>query len=773
MARIWFPLCLVLLLLLAIPGVVLFFLHVFGADREVNEWLGTNFQLSYQFPLHWSLGLLLLLVPLAIILLYFLRLKHKPLAVPSTFLWKKSIEDLHVNALFQWLRENVLLLLQLLAVIVLIYTVLGFRFHGATTKGKHYILMIDNSVSMATTDVKPSRLEWAKEEALKVIDAAGDDNIGMVIVFNSKATTLQSYTTNRAKLRDAVNSIQQTHRTTRIEDALLWADGLANQVRSAEDVASRPEKEEPGQERTYVPPKGIPTELHLFSDGGFPEPSEHTLAGLNSLLAGNTSALGNLQMHYHLAGVKGPENVNNVGIVDFNVSRLRSERGGQADQDFLDLQVFAQVRNYRPDETTVNLRLDVRVDGKPFHSDSKPLKLPARNVVASNPDQPLKDEPGEPVEAPRFVLPPIDVRSHTVIHAYLDDVQDHFAFDDQAWVVVGMVRKAEILRVGGANPILDAFFDQEATRKVATITRLGRDEIGQQRYRQLALSGLFDLVIFDRCIPEKVEDMPLANTMCIDRPPPPWQRGNQELKNPFLLISKVGKEHPLMRHLTALWDLGVTEAFKFELAEDADKKSPTTLTKLVEAGGGVPVVFTLGRDAYTDLVLTFPLINDKGDLTTSWPLQPSFPLFLRNVLFTLGNVRDTVREQTVQPGELMVLRPGAGVQELTITSPEGHKHDVQRGPRGEFTYAGTERLGLYGLAYQEANKDRVQRSFAVNLLDAYESNIEPRARFKIGSDEVTAGQERRQPFELWEWFALGALLLLVVEWYIYNRRIYV
>src|SRR5262249_32374936 len=162
-----------------------------------------------------------------------------------------SIEDLHVNSLFQWLRENILLLLQLLAVLLLLYAVMGFRFHGSTSKGQHYILMIDNSASMSATDVEPSRLEWARQEALKVIHAATEDSVGMVIVFNSKASTLQAYTSNKAKLRDAVNGIRQSNRTTRIDDALNLADSLANPRRSTENVASRPEDVPPGQERTF------------------------------------------------------------------------------------------------------------------------------------------------------------------------------------------------------------------------------------------------------------------------------------------------------------------------------------------------------------------------------------------------------------------------------------------------------------------------------------------------------------------------------------------
>src|SRR6516165_10016061 len=278
--RFWFPALLAFLVLLAIPGWVLFVLHLVGMEGDTNKWLEENFKLSYQLALPWWGGLILLIVPFAVVLLYFLKLKRKPIQVPSTFLWKKSIEDVHVNSLFQWLRQNVLLVLQVLAVLFLIYSVLGLRVHGQTTSGRHYILLIDNSASMSATDVSPNRLEWAKQEALKEIDAAGDNDHGMVIAFNSKALTLQGYTNNRAKLRDAVKSIEQTQRPTRIDEALTLADSLANPVRSTEDAAAQAPGVAPEQERESQPPKGVDTVVHLYSDGRYARLSEATLASL-------------------------------------------------------------------------------------------------------------------------------------------------------------------------------------------------------------------------------------------------------------------------------------------------------------------------------------------------------------------------------------------------------------------------------------------------------------------------------------------------------------
>lgn len=748
--RYWFGLSLIGLLLLSLPGMVLFGMTLFGREGAVNEYLERAYNLSYHIPVPWRGAALLFLVPFLLILLYFLKLKRKSLAVSSTFLWRKSIEDLHVNSLFQWLRQNVLLLLQLLVVLMLMYGLLAPRFHGAAGRGKHYILMVDNSASMSTTDVEPNRLQSAKEAALREIDAAGDDDIGMVIVFNSVAEIRQSYTSNRQLLRNAVAAIEPTQRTTRIEEALTLADSLANPTRSAENEAAKPADPEPGKERVYVPAEGIPTEVYLFSDGRFPDVPDF--------------ALGRINLRFHAIGKAGDNAVDNIGVVNFNAVRDES--------DPTKLQLYARVVNFRPTDVKAKVQFEVRSEGR-IERDypAQEITLPPRKVVQGDPADPqaprASDQPGE-IGVP-FVLNDFDDRREYVIRIRLLDNKDSFPIDDEARIVVGIVRKAKVLIVSKSNAILDAFFDDDATREVADVKRIHPEALTNTTlYLDPARAGEFDLVIFDRCAPSQEDQMPRGNTLFIGHAPPPWkpsqadpkaERKIEKVDNPT--VKGWTGQHGLLRYLSGLHEIGISEGFRMT-------GLPPRTPRLMEGEGDLGLIVALARGAYTDVVMCFPILNDAGEWNTNWPLMPSFPLFWRNVLYTLGNIRDAAGEENIQPGQVKLLRPDARVSSLRVFDPKGEATTLERGTRSEFAFGGTDWIGVYRAEWKGG-----ERRFAVNLLDAEESNIEPRPAVQIGAEQLRSEQTHRQPRELWKLWVVAGLLFLLLEWYIYNRRVFV
>jgi hypothetical protein len=727
---LWFPILLGLLILAGLPAAVLLVLSLLGHETAANGWLQGRWALSYHFAGPLWLGLLLLLLPPLLVLLYFLKLKRRPLEVPSTFLWRKSVEDLRVNSLFQWLRDNVLLLVQLLAVLVLLYGVLGLEVHGRTADGQHYILLIDNSASMAVTDVAPSRLEAARQAALREIDAHPDGASGMVIAFNSRASLLQPYTADKDLLRRAILSIPQTQRLTRLDEALVLAESLANPRRSGDDQAVRPAGEEPGQARTYVAPEGVAAECHLFSDGRFPDVPSF--------------AAGNLAVQYHRAGRAGAEAADNVGIVTLGASR--------DEQDLARVQVFTRLLNFRSEPAAVRLEVEWRQPGAAsFALREQGLQLGA-----------CGEAPGEAVAT--FDLGEVDDTANVLVHARLRDHRDQFALDDDAWLVVGTLRRARVLVVTPGNAVLRDFFDLPATAKVARVEYLSpADLVDEAKYRTPARQGSFDLVVFDRCAPDSEEAMPPANTFFIDAVPPPWKRSEMPpLRD--AVIRNPASAHPIMRHLTALDQIAFGDAFRFNLA---DPRVPPRTPRLLETGGETAVLFLLQRrPPMEDLVLTFPLVNARGEWATTWPLKLSFPVFLRNVVYELGHVRDAAAGEELRPGDVATIRPDTAAA-VEVIDPDGRRETLARGPRAEFLYNSTEKVGPYRAEWPGG-----RHGFAVNLLDAAESDVRPRDEVRLGTQGLVSAPPRRQAHELWKWGALAALALLGLEWAVYNRRVF-
>src|SRR5262249_18940547 len=153
------------------------------------------------------------------------------------------------------------------------------------------------------------------------------------------------------------------------------------------------------------------------------------------------------------------------------------------------LQVFATAMNYRSTPARAKIQLDVNVSGKLKGVYEKQVDLLARQIKedkgGEGKEPVVSDTPGE--GSVNFDLEDLDDRTDVVLHARLiaydltfhgneavvgNKIRDKFPLDDEAWLVVGVVRKARILIVGRPNKTLSAFFDDEATREVADVTYL-------------------------------------------------------------------------------------------------------------------------------------------------------------------------------------------------------------------------------------------------------------------------------------------------------------
>ena len=199
--------------------------------------------------------------------------------------------------------------------------------------------------------------------------------------------------------------------------------------------------------------------------------------------------------------------------------------------------------------------------------------------------------------------------------------------------------------------------------------------------------------------------------------------------------------------------------------------APPGSTTLVDSNAGA--LIAIGpREGYEDLVLGFEIAG-ADRVETNWPLRPSFPTFVLNVLRYLGGGRHTASAlATVRPGQPVVLLSEANSNKLNVVTPSGRSIPLTLGVSNEFNFTDTEELGVYTV--QES--DRELRRFAVNLFDRQESNLVPRSdeSIRLGHREIPPRAEpeagRR---EGWKYLLLAAVAILLLEWYIYNRRVYV
>src|SRR5687767_10829698 len=259
----------------------------------------------------------------ALLVLYFLKLRRREMPVSSTILWRKAVQDLQVNAPFQKLRKNLLLLLQLLLLALLCFALMRPAINNKATASKLTVLLIDRSASMAAKDVdggKRTRLEEAKRRANDLIDSMKRGDNVCVIAFDETAETLCPLTPDAQKARVAIDSIEQTDRKSRLKLAYQLAEAQSSFI--------------PEQNRENVRP-----DVFLYSDG-------------RSLDSTNLTLRGNLTFDKI-----GEPDSGNIAIVAMSAKRNY--------ENPTEVQVFARLANYGDQVAEADVNLLVSTEFTP------------------------------------------------------------------------------------------------------------------------------------------------------------------------------------------------------------------------------------------------------------------------------------------------------------------------------------------------------------------------------------------------------------------------
>jgi len=653
----------------------------------------------------WSAALAGAIVIPSLLILYFLKLRRREMAVPSTLLWKKAVQDLQVNAPFQRLRRNLLLLLQLLLLLLLLLALSRPVTNYSPGAGTTSVILIDRSASMGATDPDlkgKTRLDEAKRRAKELVDSMQRHAQAMVIAFDESAETVMPLSSDGPAIKRAIDSIQQTDKKSKLK--------LAYQLAEAQS-AFNPEQLRPGV--------GSLPDVWVYSDGRVSDAADLTIRG---------------NLKYDKIG---SDDAGNIAIVAMNAKR-NYERPTE-------VQIFARLANYGKEPVKADVELTV---------DGKVQAVAGTSLVPERWDDKQKEK-AIVKDSVEFTVEMTTAGVVKVQQMHKDG--DCLSADDSASVVVPPPKNLSVLLVSEGN-----FFLELAMKSLGL---KNPQQMLPAAYESARPDKKFDVIIFDRYQPKF---MPSAGNFVFFGavPPnskikgdPPVYTPQPPAKQKVVGIIDWKRDHPILRHL-ALGNHAFADPNKLTVPPEAEV--------LMEGPSGPLMVLYHDKFA-TDFVMAFDIIQ------STWPLKPSFPVFMHNLMqfLAVGSEMD-VRPQ-FEPGATPRIQRaqlqrsvGADAKSIQLLGPMGSR-TVPIPPLGDFALPPLDRAGVYTTVPPVQPYEKI----AVNLLDANESNLLPITQPPGGLGESIAANHGKSRLELWWWIvACAALPLLVIEWWVYTRRVH-
>ena len=675
-----------------------------------------------------------------LVLLYFLKLRRRSVDISTTLLWRKAIEDLQANAPFQKLRRNLLLFLQLLILGALLAAV-GQPMLETTSGGvtKH-VIMIDRSASMNATDGDDegaTRLEASKKQALEFVDAMRERGLfgtregdeAMVIAFDTTAEVRQQFTDNKAALRAAIEAIDPTDAPTELEEAMRLAKAHAPKRIFMDDQGGQGDASPLEVEGLYA--SGNPAEVHLWTDGRIADAADVLPRTDDTVL-------------FNVVG--SPESAN-IGITG-----LRAER---AFDNPSEVSVFVGLQSTAMQGVTVDVELIIAgvAERVPL---AKPVPIPAAER------EPATDEGEGPLRpATAGVVFTLDHAEGALLAVNLtipDEIADVLESDDRGRLVLPPARRLDVALVTPGDPYLELALEGLPLNSLTLFTP---DEYDRALARS---SAEFDVVVLDRYVPEG--GLPPGRFVVFGAVPPPLGLAQAEPGPPTVFITW-DRDHPALRPLN-LSPIAITESRPVVIPPDASAEI------IAETDAGPGIIELMTPEAHA-LVVPFE------PLTTTWPFDSSFPLFVATATVYVGG-SGSESAQSLTPGQILADRLPIDAKDVELRTPADERTRLVPTPDGRVAFGPLRRAGVYRMSWEGSGTardgrdgSRAVRLFAANLLDPAESDVAPADAITLASRTVAASRagDTKINQRLWPWLLLAALAIVMLEWWIYNRKVYV
>jgi hypothetical protein len=324
--------------------------------------------------------------------------------------------------------------------------------------------------------------------------------------------------------------------------------------------------------------------------------------------------------------------------------------------------------------------------------------------------------------------------------------KDLLACDDTAWVILPPPKKINVLLVTAGNAVLESALRScpIAGLKVATPA-----EFRQMDQAALSIQQTYDCVVLDCNVPANLGKGRYLTFGII--PPRIDVNDGGPLTNQVIVDWR--SKHPALNYVH-LANLFVANCKKLILPRDAE-----ILAEFTDS----PAIAVVRRAGSTYLMVGFDVLE------SNWPFEPGFVLFCYNALAYLSSESSTGLQTELQPAQPIIVDGLTAGTKAKITCPAFANLPVESTPSGTIRFPDTEKTGLYSIRIP----GQPDKTFAVNLLDAKESDITPLKEIKFSGQAVASQSSavHRANFPLWPFLVAAVLLLVFVEWLIYNLKV--
>ncbi|MFN5943969.1 MAG: hypothetical protein ACK46I_02710, partial [Phycisphaerae bacterium] len=184
---------------------------------------------------------------------------------------------------------------------------------------------------------------------------------------------------------------------------------------------------------------------------------------------------------------------------------------------------------------------------------------------------------------------------------------------------------------------------------------------------------------------------------------------------------------------------------------------------------------------------THALIVPFDYMESNWPLDVSFVVFLASSVNYLGEeVAGRLDARALRPGQELRDRLPLGATNVRVRKPDNSESDVTPEQNGSILIPTLTTSGLYEVTWdgpitpgdvRNPANNRALRVYASNLLDGKESDVPAEPQLALAAGEPIAANAqsaaRAGDVRLWPYLIMLGLGIVMVEWYIYNRKVYV